>query len=112
VATSFIRSPIRKEKGTTIYSIYKKNHPVAPKEVVTVVDLGYLGIEKDFLEQLSALPCKKKRNLDLSQEEIEYNKFHSKKRIVIEHTICRLKKYRILADVFRNKLKNMIKCQI
>jgi hypothetical protein len=87
------------------YDVYIKNHPVAPKEVVTVVDLGYLGIEKDFPEQLSALPCKKKRNLDLSQEEIEYNKFHSKKRIVIEHTICRLKKYRILADVFRNKLK-------
>jgi DDE superfamily endonuclease/Helix-turn-helix of DDE superfamily endonuclease len=87
------------------YDVYKKNHPVAPKEVVTVVDLGYIGIEKDFPEQLSALPCKKKRNLDLSQEEIEYNKFHSKKRIVIEHIICRLKKYRILADVFRNKLK-------
>jgi hypothetical protein len=30
-----------------IYSIYKKNHPVTPKEVVDVVDLGYLGIEKD-----------------------------------------------------------------
>ncbi len=88
------------------YDVYKKNHPVAPKEVVTVVDLGYLGIEKDFPEQLSALPCKKKRNqLALSQEEIEYNKFHSKKRIVIEHTICRLKKYRILSAVFRNKLR-------
>jgi len=24
---------------------------------------------------------------------------------VIEHTICRLKKYKILADIFRNKLK-------
>jgi hypothetical protein len=24
---------------------------------------------------------------------------------VIEHTICRLKKYRILADVFRNRLR-------
>ncbi|MER5176518.1 MAG: transposase family protein, partial [Candidatus Nitrosocosmicus sp.] len=41
---------------------------------------------------------------DLSQEEKEYNKFHSKKRIVIEHTICRLKKYRIMNDVFRNRL--------
>ncbi len=35
---------------------------VIPKEVITVVDLGYLGIEKDFPEQLSALPYKKKRN--------------------------------------------------
>jgi hypothetical protein len=25
--------------------------------------------------------------------------------IVIEHTICRLKKYRILANIFRNRLK-------
>ncbi len=78
------------------YDIYKKDHPSTPKEVINVFDLGYLGIETDFLEQLSALPCKKKRNLDLSQEEKEYKKFHSKKRIVIEHTICRLKKYRIM----------------
>ena len=65
----------------------------------------------DFPEQLSvALPCKKKRNLDLSHEEKEYNKFYFKERIVIEHTICRLKKYRILAaDVFRNKLMKKYK---
>ncbi len=65
------------------YNVYKKNHPVIPKQVVTVVDLGYLGIEKDFPSRLSALPCKKKRNQCLSQEEKEYNKIHSKKRIVI-----------------------------
>ena len=87
------------------YNIYKNNHPVTPKDVVNVADLGYLGIEKDFPEQLSSIPNRKKRCLGLSQEEIEYNQSHSKKRIVIEHTICRLKKYRILADVFRNRLK-------
>ena len=80
-----------------IYSIYKNNHPVTPKQVVNVVDLGYLGVEKDFPEQLSALPYKRKRNQhELSQEEKENNKIHSKKRIVIEHTICRLKRYRIM----------------
>ena len=87
------------------YNIYKNNHPVTPKQVVNVVDLGYLGIEKDFPKQLSSIPQRKKRSLDLSAEEMEYNKIHSKKRIVIEHAICRLKKYRILADVFRNRLK-------
>ncbi len=35
------------------YDVYKKNHPVIPKEVVNVVDLGYLGVETDFPEQLS-----------------------------------------------------------
>jgi len=43
------------------YDIYKKNHPIAPKDVVNVFDLGYIGIEKDFSEQLSLLPYKKKR---------------------------------------------------
>ncbi len=51
------------------YDIYKKNHPVTPRQVVTVVDLGYLGIEKDFPPQLSVLPNRKKSNLKLSQEE-------------------------------------------
>lgn len=87
------------------YDIYKKNHPVTPKDILNVFDLGYLGIEKDFPEQLSSLPKRKKRSQRaLSQEEKYYNKNHSKKRIVIEHTICRFKKYRIMSDVFRNKL--------
>ena len=89
------------------YNIYKENHPAAviPKQVVTVVDLGYHGIEKDFPEQLSALPFKKKRNQPLSQEEKDYNITHSKMRIVVEHTISRLKKYRIMSNIFRNKLR-------
>jgi hypothetical protein len=88
------------------YDIYKNNHPVTPKQVVNVLDLGYLGVEKDFPEQLSALPYKKKRNQQgLSQEEKEYNKIHAKKRLVIEHTICRLKKYMRISEVFRNKLR-------
>ncbi len=44
------------------YDVYKRNHPVIPKEVVNVYDLGYLGVGKDFPEQISALPYKKKRN--------------------------------------------------
>ncbi len=81
------------------YDVYKNNHSIIPKQVVTVVDLGYLGIEKDFSEQLSSLPYKKKINQDLSQEEKEFNTIHSKKRIIVEHTICRLKKYRIISEV-------------
>ncbi len=96
---------IRKEKDID-YDIYKKNQPITPKEVVNVSDFGYLGVETDFLEQLSSIPNRKKRDLELSQEEKEYNINHSKERIVIEHTICRLKKYRIMSDVFRNRLKS------
>ncbi len=51
------------------YDIYKENHPLIPKQVVNVVDLGYLGIEKDFPEQLSSLPDRKDRNHKLSKEQ-------------------------------------------
>jgi hypothetical protein len=45
----------RKKKGRKHdYDVYKRNHPVTPKQVVNVVDLGYLGVEKDFPEQLSS----------------------------------------------------------
>ena len=62
---SFIKQVHKKGKRHD-YDVYKKNHPVTPsKQVVNVVDLGYLGVEKDFPEQLSALPYKKKRNQEI-----------------------------------------------
>ena len=64
--------------------------------------------KEEFPKPLSGITKKKKRNLELSaeeEEEEEHNKSHSIKRIMIEHTICRLKKFRILAEVFRNKLR-------
>src|SRR3954447_1784023 len=87
------------------YDIYKRNRPIISNQVVNVFDLGYLGVEKDFPKQLSSLPNRKNRNQKISEEERYYNKDQSKRRIVIEHVICRLKKYRILADVFRNRLR-------
>jgi hypothetical protein len=68
-------------------------------------DLGFLGIEKDYPEQRSSLPIKKEKDYDLTAEEKEYNRNHSARRIIIEHAICRIKKYRIMNDVFRNRLR-------
>jgi hypothetical protein len=69
------------------YDVYKKDHPVIPKEVVNAFELGYLGVETDFPEQLSSIPYRKQRIHELSQEEKDYNTIHSKMRIVVEHTI-------------------------
>jgi hypothetical protein len=87
------------------YRIYKKNHPVIPKDVMNLYDLGFLGVEKDYPNQKSSLPIKREKGCDLTAEENEYNRNHSAKRIVIEHAICMIKKYRIMNDVFRNRLK-------
>ncbi len=76
----FILHKVHYKKGRKHdYDVYKKNHPVIPKEVVNVVDLGYFGIEKDFPEQLSALPYKKKRN----------HFYHKKKKSTIKFILKR-----------------------
>ena len=63
------------------YNIYKNSHPLTPKQVVvSVFDLRYMSAEKNFSDQMPSLPHKKKRNRELSKEEKDVNKSHSKKR--------------------------------
>ncbi len=61
---SYILHKVTYKKGRKhdydVYKNNKNNHPIIPKQVVNVVDLGYLGVEKDFLEHLSSLPYKRK----------------------------------------------------
>ena len=67
-------------------------------------DLGYLGIQKDFENQISILPYKKKKGKTLTIHQKEWNKLQSKIRIEVEHLIAQIKKFRINREVFRNKL--------
>ncbi len=47
--------------GKKYNKVYRKNHPFTPKKAENVLDLGFLGVEKDYSEQRSVLPIKKKR---------------------------------------------------
>jgi hypothetical protein len=87
------------------YTVYKDEQPQTPSQVENVLDLGYLGCEKDFPTVKYSLPIKKKRNMELTEEEKEYNKNHSRQRVIIEHTICRIKKFCIIGTKYRNRLK-------
>ena len=89
------------------YTVYKKEHPITPSQVENVLDLGYLGCEKDFPTVKYSLPIKKKkRHMELTEEQIEYNKNHSRLRVIIEeHTICRIKKFCSMGTKYRNRLK-------
>ncbi len=48
------------------YNVYKTHQPSTPKDVVNVFDLGFLGVEKDFPEQKSSLPYKRRTKKILS----------------------------------------------
>ena len=87
------------------YTVYKDVHPTTPKDVKNYFDLGYIGVEKDFPDIKAVLPVKKKRNTDLTEKEKMYNKRHRKQRVIVEHTICRIKKFGIMGTKYRNRLK-------
>ena len=57
----YILHKIRYKKGRKHdYDIYKKNHPITPKQVVIVVNLGYFGIEKEFQNNYPPYHIKRK----------------------------------------------------
>jgi hypothetical protein len=86
------------------YDVYKNNHPITPVQVENVFDLGYMGVQNDFPTVKSVLPFRKKKNSILSNEERTCNRKHSQLRIIVEHAICRIKKFGIMGTKFRNKL--------
>jgi len=86
------------------YSVYKDEHPITPPQVENYCDLGYYGIEKDFPYLKAVLPVKKRRNIELTKIEKRYNKKHSRQRVIVEHTICRIKKFGVMGSRYRNRL--------
>lgn len=96
------------------YDIFKRSHPSLPEKVRPVVDLGYDGIQNDFPEMRPMIPFKRRghgrghrdvKGDDLAPAQKRLNKRLSKVRVVVEHTISRVKKFRIMGEEFRNRLK-------
>lgn len=82
------------------------------KELVVLVDLGYLGIETDYVAKEIQIPHKKprksKKNPDpqLTAQEKANNKAVSQIRILVENAIGGIKRYNILVQRFRNHKSN------
>jgi len=88
------------------YQIFKeKGPPPIPPKVKIGVDLGYLGIKKDYPELNVNIPMKKPKGKELTPKEKRQNKKFRKERVIAEHAISRMKKFRIMNDEFRNRLK-------
>ena len=97
------------------YDIFKDNHPTLPKGVRPGVDLGYDGIQKDFPEMRPMIPFKRRgrgrghrdeKGEDITPAQKRYNRRLSKARVVVEHTISRLKKFNIFGQEFRNRSRH------
>jgi len=73
-----------------------------PPEVGAIGDLAYVGIEKLHPEGLGAAPRKKPRGKERPAEDIEYNRAFSRRRIGVEHSIGRMRRYQSLSQMDRN----------
>lgn len=74
------------------------------KRVPHRLDSGYQGSQKDHPEHYLILPIKKPRGKELSDLAKEHNTVNSKRRIVAEHALAKIKKYRVFKGEFRQKL--------
>ena len=75
-----------------------------PDEIVIAVDLGFLGLQKesDNIE----MPHKKPRGGSLSDEQKRENREKSRRRVRCENAFAGVKRYRIVSDVYRNRVTN------
>ena len=62
----------------------------------------YVGIDKLHPEGLGAAPRKKPRCNARPPADIEYNRACSKRRIVVEHSIGRMRRYQSITQMDRN----------
>jgi len=75
-----------------------------PQGVVVVrVDKGYEGIEEEYPQVRIEKPRKARRGHPLTVLEKIYNRAMSALRIPVEHAIGHLKKYRMLAGIYRGE---------
>lgn len=78
---------------------------IFPKEVGFEVDRGYQGIEKELPERTCYQPAKASRGHPLTEMQKMINRLINRSRVICEHVISRLKKFRILKEIFRNDLR-------
>ena len=92
------------EGKTHDYSMFKEEFPPEQewfKAFHVRVDLGFLGMDNDYVCQSLSLPHKKKKKQPLSEEQKQHNRGLASERICVEHAIGGMKRYRILSDRLR-----------
>ena len=69
-------------------------------------DLAYVGIDKLHPSGLGATPRRKPRGKDRPPEDVCYNRAFARRRIVVEHTIGRMRRYQAITQLDRNHRRN------
>jgi transposase len=85
------------------FQLFKRSCRSIAQQICVLADAGYQGMAG--LHPNSQIPAKKSKLHPLSQEQKASNRALSRKRILIENIIRRLKIFRILSERYRNRRK-------
>src|SRR3990167_4067185 len=89
------------------YNIFKQENTAEKlsQKSSHYVDCGYDGAPNDYPECNIIMPVKRRKDHSaLTRAERRFNRKHSRIRILVEHVLSRMKKYQILAQVYRHKI--------
>lgn len=85
------------------FRLFKESGVHIHPSIRTLTDTGYQGIHK--LHQNSELPKKKTKKHLLTREDKKKNRALSSERVANENVIGMLKRFKIIADRYRNRRK-------
>ena len=85
------------------FELYKESKVAIKQEREVIVDRGYQGIDK--LHAKSKIPKKKVKGKPLTKQEKKNNQAISQQRVENENVIGMLKRFKIVADKYRNRRK-------
>lgn len=68
-----------------------------------LTDTGYLGLQK--MHANTSMPKKKSKKMPLTMEDKQKNRELSSQRVTNEHVIGTIKRFKIIADKYRNRRK-------
>lgn len=77
-----------------------------PPKIKKHMDLGFIGMQKQFPEHVISMPKRKPRTKELSEFSKEQNKKRSSMRVLVENALAGVKRLRITTDTFRNRKKS------
>ncbi|UZQ29462.1 MAG: transposase [Spiroplasma phoeniceum] len=88
------------------YALFKESKISILKNTKLIVDSGYQVIQKNHNNVL--IPTKKTKKNPLNKVQKQRNRIVSKMRIIIENIFDILKKFKIITEKYRNRIKRFI----
>jgi hypothetical protein len=85
------------------FRLFKESKTNIHPEIIAITDTGYLGLQK--LHKNTNLPKKKTKKNPLSKQDKRENKLLSSERVLNENVIGMIKRFKIIADRYRNRRK-------